>query len=81
VDDCGERLLDLHVKDLRDKKDKDSQVEVGRGALDIPGLLRALVKARFAGHVALEYEINADAPQVGIKESIAYLRGVMDTLA
>lgn len=81
VDDCGERLLDLHVKDLRDKKDKDSQVEVGRGALDIPGLLRALVKARFAGHVALEYEINAESPQVGIKESIAYLRGVMDTLA
>ncbi|MPY88934.1 MAG: TIM barrel protein [Luteitalea sp.] len=73
---AGPRLLDLHIKDLASKTDKDSQVEVGKGALDIPGLFRALLKADFAGHAALEYEINAKDPVVGMKESLAYERGV-----
>lgn len=80
VGECGDRLLDVHVKDLRDKASRDSQCEVGKGALDIPGLLRALVRIGYAGHVGLEYEINAEDPRVGIRESFAYMRGVMDTL-
>lgn len=73
---AGPKLLDLHIKDLKSKTDKDSQTEVGKGALDIPGLFRALLKTNFQGHVALEYEINADAPQVGMRESLSYERGV-----
>jgi sugar phosphate isomerase/epimerase len=72
----GSRLLDIHSKDLASKTAKDSQVEVGKGVLDIPGLFRALLREKFAGHVGLEYEINVDSPQVGIKESVAYERGV-----
>jgi sugar phosphate isomerase/epimerase len=78
---AGPRLLDLHIKDLANSKDRDSQVEVGKGVLDIPGVFRALVRSRFAGHVSLEYEINADAPEVGMKESLAYMRGLADALA
>jgi sugar phosphate isomerase/epimerase len=80
VSECQDRLLDLHVKDLKDKSDTGSQTEVGKGALDIPGLFRALQKIGFAGHVGLEYEINADSPQVGIRESFAYMRGVLAAL-
>jgi sugar phosphate isomerase/epimerase len=80
VDECRDRLLDIHVKDLKDKTNKDSQCEVGKGALDIPGLFRALLKIGFQGHVGLEYEINAEAPQVGIRESFSYMRGVLDSL-
>ena len=80
VADCGDRLMDLHVKDLRVATDKDSQVEVGKGIIDFPGLIRALHQRNFAGHVALEYEINADRPEVGIRESLAYLRGVVDAV-
>ncbi len=76
VKECGARLMDLHVKDLRDTKDKNSQVEVGRGSIDIVGLFKALHKQRFAGHANLEYEINADNPAAGIRESLAYMRGV-----
>jgi sugar phosphate isomerase/epimerase len=72
----GPRLLDLHMKDLASKTAKDSQVEVGKGVLDIPGLFRALLRTKFAGHVGLEYEINEASPQVGMKESLAYERGV-----
>jgi len=77
---AGPRLLDLHIKDLADKTKKDSQVEVGKGVLDIPGLFRALTKARYTGHVSLEYEIHAKDPVVGMKESLAYMHGVADAL-
>jgi len=77
VDECRERLLDVHVKDLKDKTNRDSQTEVGKGVLDIPGLFRALQKNGFAGHVGLEYEINPDRPLVGMKESFAYMRGAL----
>ena len=80
VDECKERLLDLHVKDLEVKTDKDSQTEVGKGALDIPGLFRALEKIGFTGHVGLEYEINETSPLTGMKESFAYMRGVLDAI-
>jgi sugar phosphate isomerase/epimerase len=80
VDECKERLLDLHVKDLRVKTDKESQTEVGKGVLDIPGLFRALLRIGYAGHIGLEYEINETSPQVGMKESFSYMRGVLDAL-
>ena len=80
VAECRDRLLDIHVKDLKDKANKDSQCEVGKGAFDIPALFRALLAVGYAGHVALEYEINADDPRVGIRESFSYMRGVLDTM-
>jgi len=76
----GPRLLDMHTKDLADKSSRESQVEVGKGLLDIPGLFRALLKAKYAGHVGLEYEINEASPQTGMKESLAYERGVLAAL-
>jgi sugar phosphate isomerase/epimerase len=80
VAECRDRLLDIHVKDLKDKTDKDSQCEVGKGALDIPALFRALLAVGYEGHVGLEYEINADDPRVGIRESFSYMRGVLDAM-
>jgi len=79
VAECGDRLMDLHVKDLR-SADSDDQVEVGKGIVDYPGLIRALHQRGFAGHLALEYEINEDHPETGIRESLAYLRGIVDAV-
>ncbi len=78
--DCQDRLYDMHVKDLKVKTDKDSQVEVGRGVLDFPGLFRTLLKIGYQGQVGLEYEIKADDPLPGMQESIAYMRGVLAAL-
>jgi len=78
--DCQDRLFDMHVKDLRVKTDRDSQVEVGRGVIDFPGLFRALLKMGYQGQVGLEYEIKADDPLPGMQESIAYMRGVLAAL-
>lgn len=80
VAEAGSRVLDLHLKDLRSQAEKNSQVEVGKGVIDFPGLFRTLLKVGFTGHAALEYEINADDPLVGMKESLAYLRGVLDAI-
>jgi sugar phosphate isomerase/epimerase len=80
IEDCKDRILDLHLKDLADVKSRDSQVEVGKGVLDIPGVFRALRKIGFDGHAGLEYEINADNPLAGMKESFAYMRGVLAAL-
>jgi inosose dehydratase len=81
VAECGDRLLDLHIKDMKEKKPESDRVEVGTGVLDIVGLLRALAKRRFNGHLALEYEINPDNPVPGIRESLAYLRGAAAALS
>ena len=76
-----DRVYDLHVKDLRDLKDRDSQVIVGKGAIDFPALFRALMKIDFNGHVGLEYEIDVDNPLPGMQQSLAYMRGVLAALA
>jgi sugar phosphate isomerase/epimerase len=78
---AGPRLLDLHIKDLTDGTNKDSQVEVGRGILPVVGVFKELVRTKFAGHVSLEYEIKADDPVPGMLESLSYMRGVAAALA
>lgn len=75
--DAGPRLLDMHAKDLRDLKVKESQCIVGEGAIPIAALFEQLEKMRYAGYVNLEYEIDADDPLPGMKQSFAYMRGVL----
>jgi sugar phosphate isomerase/epimerase len=75
--ECRDRLYDMHVKDLASKTEKESQVEVGRGVIDFPGLFRTLIEIGYQGQVGLEYEINAKNPLPGMSESMAYMRGVL----
>jgi sugar phosphate isomerase/epimerase len=77
---CGERLHDMHIKDLTDFSEKGSQVEVGKGKIPVVKLFQTLKKLNYPGVVGLEYEINAAAPQTGMAESFAYMRGVLDGL-
>ncbi|PYP07978.1 MAG: sugar phosphate isomerase/epimerase [Gemmatimonadetes bacterium] len=77
VADAGPRLLDMHAKDLRDLTAKASQCIVGEGAIPIAEIFRQLEAMRFAGYVNLEYEIDADDPLPGMKQSFAYMRGVL----
>jgi sugar phosphate isomerase/epimerase len=78
--ECRDRLYDMHVKDLAVATDKDSQVAVGRGVIDFPGLFRTLLEIGYQGQVGLEYEINAKNPLPGMIESMAYMRGVLDAV-
>jgi sugar phosphate isomerase/epimerase len=78
---CRDRVYDLHIKDLTDARSADSQVAVGRGVLDVPRLVRALLEIGYAGQVGLEYEIDPDDPLPGVIESLSYLRGVVAAVA
>ncbi len=81
VADAGARLLDMHAKDLRDLKVMESQCIVGEGKIPIVEIFRQLRAMRYPGYVNLEYEIDADDPLPGMKQSFSYMRGVLAGLA
>lgn len=77
VERFADRLLDIHIKDVSAADAKGKVVEIGRGVINIPRFLRALVKVGYAGKVAFEYEKDADDPMPGLAESVGYVRGVL----
>ena len=78
--EAGDRVLDVHAKDLSDLLDRDSQCIVGEGAMPMPAIFRQLVEMNYSGHVNLEYEIDAANPLPGMQQSFAYMRGVLHGL-
>ncbi len=81
VADAGPRLLDMHAKDLRDLKVAESQCIVGEGRMPIAEIFRRLLAIGYSGYVNLEYEIEPDDPMPGMRQSFAYMRGVLAGLA
>jgi sugar phosphate isomerase/epimerase len=77
IQEAGARLLDLHIKDLRDLMDKNSQCPVGDGAMPVVEIFKTLKKMNYQGCVNLEYEIDADSPLPGMAKSFGYMRGVL----
>ncbi len=77
IAEAGDRLLDMHIKDLRSLSGKDTQCDVGQGAMPIVEIFKQLKKMGYKGYVNLEYEINADNPLPGMKNSFSYMRGVL----
>ena len=75
------RLYDLHLKDLSDTQPKASNVEVGRGVLNLRSILKALLDIKYAYQVAFEYEKDADDPLPGLAESVGYIRGLLANLS
>ena len=76
-----DRLFDIHIKDVSAPTAQGQTVEIGRGVIDIPKLLKVLTRLGFKGTLALEYEKDAKDPLAGSAESIGYLRGVLAALA
>ncbi len=74
---AGSRLLDFHIKDLRDLRDGKTQVPVGDGAMPIVAMFKLLKQMNYQGHINLEYEIDGDDPLLGMAKSFAYMRGVL----
>jgi sugar phosphate isomerase/epimerase len=77
IEKCFGRLYDFHLKDVTAPTKAGTPTEVGKGVIDIVGVLRTLVRLRFSHHINLEYEANAEAPMPGVIESYAYIRGVL----
>jgi len=73
------RLYDLHFKDVSDLKGPPGkvEVEVGRGVLDIRGMLKALLEIQYAHLVGFEHERTADDPLPGIAETVGYTKATL----
>jgi inosose dehydratase len=68
---CARRLYDFHMKD------ETAAVAVGKGIINIPGVLKALIAIKYPCDVALEYEEKPNDPMPGVIASVAYMRGVL----
>jgi inosose dehydratase len=77
IHQCASRLYEFHMKDVTAATPQGKATEVGKGVIDIVGVLKALVKIKWPYHVALEYEVKADNPLPGVAESFTYMRGVL----
>src|SRR5215475_12426912 len=74
---AGSRLFNVHMKDLANFDDKESQVAVGQGVMPVHGIFEALLAIEYPGFVDLEYEIEPDNPMPGVIRSFAYMRAVL----
>lgn len=77
IKQCANRLYEFHMKDVTAATPQGKATELGKGVIDIVGVLKALVKIKWQYHLALEYEVNTDNPLPGVMESFAYMRGVL----
>ena len=72
-----DRLYDMHVKDMSKAEPDGKAVEIGRGVIDIPRVIKTLKKINYQGYVAFEYEKDGDDPVAGLAESVGYVKGIM----
>jgi sugar phosphate isomerase/epimerase len=78
---AGDRLFDMHVKDLRDMKVKESQCDIGDGAMPFVAIFKQLKKMGYTGCINMEYEVPVKDPTIGMLRSLSYERGVLAALA
>jgi len=76
----ADRTFDVHLKDVDAATRKGHSVELGRGVVDIPGVLRVLRDVGYPGVVGIEYEKHMADLLPGLAESVGYARGVIAAL-
>jgi sugar phosphate isomerase/epimerase len=77
IKEAGPRLHDMHFKDLKDLKVKESQVAVGHGEIPIARIYAELIRIGYRGCTNLEYEIEDTNPMPGMQQSFSFMRGVL----
>ena len=77
----GDRIYDVHLKNIKIDPVQNFAKEGPRGELDIPGIMKALAETGYDGVCHVEYEKDFKDNVSEVAESIGYYRGVMDTLS
>jgi sugar phosphate isomerase/epimerase len=75
-----DRTFDIHIKDVSAATKAGTTVEIGRGVIDIPALLRTAIALGYRHTLDFEHEKDAEDPLPGVAESVGYVRGVLRTL-
>jgi sugar phosphate isomerase/epimerase len=81
IHEAGPRLHNMHMKDLTNFQDKESQVAVGDGKMPVRKIFEALITEKYSGFVDLEYEVHPDDPMPGVTRSCAFMREVLADMA
>ncbi|MFO0841253.1 MAG: sugar phosphate isomerase/epimerase [Gemmataceae bacterium] len=68
----GKRNFGLHLKDHDNERKHD--VVIGKGALDVPALVKALREVKFPGMISIEYEHNASEPTRDVAACVEVFR-------
>jgi sugar phosphate isomerase/epimerase len=76
--DFGDRVHDIHIKNVTSSGKQGRAIEMPRGAIDMPAFVRALRQVKYAGMCSLEFEKDMEDPLLGVAESVGYFRGLMD---
>ena len=76
----GDRVFEVHIKNIKVDPVKNLAKEGPRGELDIPGIMQALADTGFDGYCLIEYEKDFDRLEIPLAESVGYFRGVMDCI-
>ncbi|MCX7045085.1 MAG: sugar phosphate isomerase/epimerase [Candidatus Sumerlaeota bacterium] len=75
-----DRIYDFHIKDVSGRDDKGSTCVMGKGVIDLKGVVKALMDMKYQGIVGLEYEKKGPTLVAELKENFAYLRKIMAEL-
>src|SRR5262249_46304662 len=74
-----DRNFGMHLKDHDNTRETD--VVYGKGALDVPAVLKALREVKFKGHISIEYEANPQEPSPDMKECVAVFKESVKKIA
>lgn len=76
----GHRMFDMHLKDVDGIVAKSESIQIGRGVINIPKVLKTLKDVNYQGVMSIEYEKDADNAEGGLSESVGYVRGILDMM-
>ena len=76
----GDRIVEVHMKNIKIDPVQNFARIGSRGELDIPGVMQALADVGFGGYCLVEYETDFADNLVPLAESIGYYRGCMDAV-
>ena len=79
--DFFDRVMDIHIKDVTSNTAEGKTCAIGRGVINFPSFLKAVIKKKYSGVLSLEYESDADDPMPGMAESFGYVRGVLSMMS
>lgn len=74
------RVFDMHIKDVTEASKAGKGIEIGRGKIDFPALIRMMREVNYTAMCSLEYEKDMKDPFLGIAESIGYFKAVSELI-
>lgn len=76
----GDRIYDVHFKNIKIHPKLNIAMQGPRGELDIPAISKALAEVGYSGVCHIEYERDFEDNAMGLAESVGYYRGCMDSV-